>query len=380
MDATAAQVVAFRLASQGLAGGGVADPLDALATWTVQDSPPGAAAAALANRLSAAGQELEPGWVDAAIADRSVISLYNARTATALLPAAGAAAFATAQLPEDDTDFKAVVRTAVPEQDSGYAEPVALAVDAISDALDGRALSRDALHEELRQRLPKALLPWCEPCGSHHAKRGMLVMASLRGRLCLSGRAGRQPEFSRTDQWAGWEAPPAAEAQRQLLERYLHAYGPSKSGDFAEWAGLSKPLAKRIWAAVLDAGDLTEVTVGGAPAGAILTADAGQLADPPAAHGVFLLGPGDPLLVGRDRATLIADATVRKRLWSALPTTGLVLAGGTPVATWKAKKSGKRLDVTVERFARGGRQADLEQGAERLAVHRGAASVGLSVS
>ncbi len=387
MDVTNAQIIAFRLAAQGLAGPPASDPLQLLEAWTVQDSPPGAATAALVNRLGRGDQaESEPGdhdavpvgWLDDALASRAVVALYNARTATAVVPAADAAIFATGMLPVEDADFKALVRTSVPEQRSGYAEPVELAVETISEVLDGRALSRDDLHEELRQRLPKALLPWCEPCGSHHAKRGLLVMASLRGRLCISGRAGRQPEFSRTDQWVDWGPPARAEAQRALLEQYLRAYGPSTPSDFAEWAGLSKPHARRIWGAADDAGALTVVTVDGTGAGALLTTDAERLADPPAAEGVVMLGPGDPLLVGRDRERLVPEAAVRKKLWSALPTTGLVLADGQPVATWKANKRGKRLDVTVDRFARGGRRSEIEAAAERLAAHRGVSGVAVT--
>ena len=75
--------------------------------------------------------------------------------------------------------------SALPEHSEAFAEPVALAVDAISDALDGVTLSRDDLHGELRQRLPGELLPWCAGCESHHARRGLLVMAGLHGRLCV---------------------------------------------------------------------------------------------------------------------------------------------------------------------------------------------------
>jgi hypothetical protein len=40
----------------------------------------------------------------------------------------------------------------------------------------------------------------------------------------------------------------------------LGFYGPAKPGDFAEWAGLAKPHAQRLWDEA--AGDLAEVRVG----------------------------------------------------------------------------------------------------------------------
>ena len=141
------------------------------------------------------------------------------------MPAGEAAAFGTAFLPDDDAGLKAIVGAALPEHDEGFAEPVALAVDAISDALDGVTLSRNALHEALRQRLPVELLPWCPGCKSHHARRGLLVMAGLHGRLCVADRAGRQPAFARTDQLVGWDAPPREEAGAELVRRYRGTYG-----------------------------------------------------------------------------------------------------------------------------------------------------------
>ena len=107
------------------------------------------------------------------------------------------------------------------------------AVTAIAAALDGRVLSRDALHEDLRGRLPAELLPWCPSCESHHARRGLLSMAALDGRLCIAGREGRQNTFARTDQWIELEPADGGE----LVRRYLHHLGPSTHTDFAAWAG-----------------------------------------------------------------------------------------------------------------------------------------------
>ena len=323
--------------------------MDVLRSWAVQDSPPGAATTALLARCP----ELPVGWLDRAVyEDRTVVSLYNARTATAVVPADEVAAFGTALKPYDDPGLKAIVANAVPEQDEGYAEPVALAVDAISDALDGVTLSRDDLHEQLRQRLPGALLPWCEGCQSHHARRGMLVMAALDGRLCIAARAGRQPAFARTDQLVGWTAPDHDTAGAELVRRYRHGYGPSTPTQFAEWAGIGKAHARDLWA------------LGSEEAAS----------EPITASGVRLLGPGDPLLLGRDREALIADPAIRKRLWANLGFAGLVLSDGEPVALWRGRKQGKRLEITVDAFGPLDRNA-FRLEAERLAPHRGCTTV-----
>src|SRR3954454_2509201 len=139
MDVDARRVVAFRLAAQGVSARAAA-PDAALRGWAVQDSPPGAATAALIARTDA----VEVGWVDAGLReDRSLVALYNARTATAVLPGDEAAAYGTALIPDDDAGLRAIVGPALPDRRDGLAAPVALAVDAVSDALDGTVLSRD---------------------------------------------------------------------------------------------------------------------------------------------------------------------------------------------------------------------------------------------
>jgi hypothetical protein len=338
-------VLASRIAGQGLAVR-AGEPLDALRSWAVQDSPPGSAITALLARA----EEVPVGWLDDAIYEqRTVVALYNPRSATAVVPAAEVAAFGTAFLPADDDGLKAIVGTALPEQDDGFAEPVALAVDAVSDALDGITLSRDDLHEQLRRRLPESMLPWCRSCQSHHARRGLLVMAALRGRLCIAGRVGRQPAFARTDQLVGWNPPDGAGAE--LVRRYLRAYGPSTPQHFAQWAGLGNAHARELWE----------------PAEYVEPA-------PQPAEGVRLLATGDPLLLGRDRERLIPDPEARKKVWAAVGGAGVVLSDGEPTALWRARKQGKRLDVEIEGKVP---QRALAAEVERLAPHRGCTSVAM---
>ncbi|MEJ7716791.1 MAG: crosslink repair DNA glycosylase YcaQ family protein [Thermoleophilaceae bacterium] len=289
-------MLALCLAGQHLAAP-VADPTHALEGWAVQDSPPGAAAAAVLARV----ESLAPGWVDAGVyEERSLVALYNPRTAVAVVPASEAAAYATSMLPVDDAGLRTIVGPALPDRSADFAEPVELAVEAVADALDGAVLSRDDLHEALRRRLPEELLPWCRGCESHHARRGLLVMASLHGRLCIAGRVGRQPAFARTDQLIGWRPPTRASAGAELVRRYLSGYGPSTPAHLAEWAGLARVHADALWALVED--ELAEVRIGGGRARTwLLDHDLSLLEDPPPSRGVRLLSPGDPLLLGRDR-------------------------------------------------------------------------------
>ena len=321
-------VLARRIAAQGLASRD-ATTLDVLRSWTVQDSPPGAAATAIAARARTV-------TLDEALADRDAVALYNPRTATAILPSDEAAAFATPLIDPDE------------------GEEARIAVEAISSALDGRTLSRDDLHEELRGRLPAEMLPWCDGCQSHHARRWVLVTAGLHGRLCIAGRAGRQPAFARTDQWIDWDAPPREQAGAELVRRFRVAYGPSSPADFAAWAGIEGPHARALWELVPEEEQPKRA--------------------PRRAKGVRLLAPGDPLLLARDRDALVPDPDLRRRVFRPTGSPGVVLHDGELAGLWRARRKGRRLEVEVCELG----TLDLEavrSEAERLAPLRGCTDV-----
>ena len=288
---------------------------------------------------------------------RELVALPNPRTAVAILPASDVATYLEALKPPDERALKAVLLNAAPGDFEAAREH---AVTAIGAALDGRVLSRDALHEELRGRLPEELLPWCPACESHHARRGLLSVAALEGRLCIAGREGRQNTFARTDQWIALE--PADDARAEFARRYLRHLGPSTHTDLAAWAGIAPSHAKALMKSVED--ELVEVGKA-----FLLADDLPAFERPPPARGVRLLGPGDPLLVARDRERLIEDKALRKRIWRPVGSLGVVLSDGAPAGTWRARKQGKRLTIETEWF---GEPVDIGGEAERLAVLRGA--------
>lgn len=385
MEVSPAQVLAFRLAAQGVRPRrDDGDPLAPLASWALQDSPPGSAALALATRAEA----LDPGALDAALHDeRSAVALYNPRTATAIVPATEVVAYAAAMRPVDADGWRLLLGRALPD-DGELAEPgaaLAAALPRFAAVLDGVALSRDDLHAALREQLPAPLLPWCDGCQSRHARRGLLVAAGLHGLLCIAGRAGRQPLYARTDQWlgdaAGWAGAASAgaspaDASANLVRRYLRGYGPSTPALLAQWAAMAPAQARAAWARV--APELAEVTIvadGSGRQAWLLADDLPRLASARPAPGVVLLAPGDPLLLARDRELLLPDRTHRRRAFRAINAPGLVLHDGAPIALWRGRKRGRALEVALEplgeRPLSSRALAAIEREAERLAPHRG---------
>ena len=121
---------------------------------------------------------------------------------------------------------------------------------ATKDALaNGRTLDRTELHQELRERVGADLMPWCRSCRSHHVAPMLWRYATVKAGVRLdSGRRYRKGKPGRT------------RAASEAVRRFLGFYGPAQPADFAEWAGLAKPHAQRLWDEV--AGELAEVRVG----------------------------------------------------------------------------------------------------------------------
>jgi uncharacterized protein YcaQ len=167
--------------------------------------------------------------------------------------------------------------------------------------------------------------------------------------------------------------PGRTPAASEAVRRFLGFYGPAKPGDFAEWAGLAKSHAQRLWDEV--AGDLAEVRVG-TSTGWLMSEHMDALASPPAAQGIRLIPPGDPYLQKPNRPLLAPDPELRKRLFRPVASPGAVLRDGRLIGLWRVKAKRGTAELTVETLGRL-RRGDLEEEAQRVAELRGAAEAAL---
>jgi hypothetical protein len=232
------------------------------------------------------------------------------------------------------------------------------------EVLDGHVLTKREFGEALVPAIPKQLRERLGAAGSGGGINPLIFLTlsaarliSLRGIFVMAPReGGREPSFVRTDQWLGrtQRSVDAAEAQAELVRRFLRAFAPATAQDLAWWANpQSSPAARKadeahaaeIWRLVAD-----EVTGVERPTGAgafALTSDLDRLADPPQLAGVRLIPPYDPLLMARDRENLVARQH-HGRLWRSTHNPGVVLANGRLIAAWTARKHGRRLNITIE--------------------------------
>jgi hypothetical protein len=297
---------------------------------------------------------------DAAIDGGDLVVAHIVRGAIHALAPEDHALYGRALIARDDGELGVQLGRQVRGLTSAPGEALEEVAAATQDALaGGGALSKNELHEALRARVRADLMPWCRGCESHHVApmlwRYATVKAGVRldsRRRYTAGEAGRPPRAS------------------DAVRRFLGFYAPSTPGDFADWAGVAKPHAQRLW----DEVGLAEVD------GAwLLPEDVSAFESPPAAEGIRLLPPGDPYLQKPNRPLLAPDADLRKRLFRPVGSPGAVLHGGRLSGLWRPKAKGAKLELTVEPLSRLPR-AELEEEAERLARLRGAAQVAVVVT
>jgi hypothetical protein len=360
----AEQVLGFRLARSGLARRD-AESLAGAAACPASDFARDAGLLALAARHEDVSRER----YEAAIDGGELVLAHIVRGAIHLLAAGDLALYGRALISNDDEELAAQLGRQVQRLAAEHAfkptDVLGEVAEATKAALGGRrALSRNELHEELRGRVRSELMPWCKGCKSHHVApmlwRYAGVKAGVRldaGRRYVLGRPGRSPA--------------AAEAVR----RFLRFSGPSDSGGFADWAGVARPHADRLWQQV--AGELEEVRVGPRRAWA-LREDLGVLESPPPSQGVRLIPPGDPYVQPPNRPLLAPSPELRKKLFRPVASPGVVLADGRLAGLWRVKAKGKQTEITVEKLARIAR-ADLEAEAQRIAGLRGGSALSLVI-
>jgi len=176
--------------------------------------------------------------------------------------------------------------------------------------------------------------------------------AAHRGVLCFGQNRGRRVTYTSPRRWLPGFAPaPEADAVAELLGRYLHAYGPATSRQFAQWIG-----APPAWAAGQlrrHRRELAEVDFEGAPAW-VAAGDA-EVPDPgPPVGEVLLLPYFDAFVVGsqpRDRLfppTAAARALVPSGQAGNFP---VLLVDGEVAGVWHQRRSGRRVELTVEPLA-----------------------------
>lgn len=179
----------------------------------------------------------------------------------------------------------------------------------------------------------------------------LLKPSAFQGDLCFGPSQGRQVTFVQPNQWLGAGQPVEAPqtALQEIARRYLAAYGPATSDEFARWWGITAGQAKKLFRSLGD--ELIAVEVAGWEASLLTTSLEPLKALKPAAS-IRLLPHFDPytVAVARHSQYLLPEQhrprVYRSQGWIS----PVVLVDGQIEGVWGYDKQATYIEVKVEMF------------------------------
>ncbi|MEW2444259.1 winged helix DNA-binding domain-containing protein [Micromonospora marina] len=357
------QVLNFRIRAQQLdrAEGSLADT--AVLDFGVQDTGPDGGRWALATR----------GVDVTSLTGDDLVLLWTVRGAPHLYRRADVGAVAAAVEPFSDADAgKRIYDAAKPLKAAGIGILAALdEVAARMREIVGRPTVKGEVSGRLAEVMPEPYLRFCRPCNATHLYEMPFRLAAVRAGLEL--RLGTSPPV--LERVPGFRPATTPGDRFDLVRAYLRLLGPATPKHVADYLDAPVKEVKARWPR-----DAVEVSVDGETRW-LLAADEAALASAETTA-TRLLGPFDLFLQAKDRATLVPDAARVKELWPVLGRPGAVLVGGDLAGTWRPRRSGRSLTVTVQpwRELTGSARDAVVVEAERLAAYRGVPLAGVDVA
>jgi hypothetical protein len=250
--------------------------------------------------------------------------------------------------------------SAIPPARTNHARDVRLTptqtdavVEAIAVALNDSVLTID----ELGAAVVASTGPWAGDLvmpafnGMWPRWRQAVGAAAHRGALCFGPNRGAKVTYTNPRHWLPGFRPAEREpALSFMLRQYLHAYGPATPQQFARWLGAPPRWAAEVFDSLSD--ELQRVEVEGARAWQ-LAVDGTMPSTAP--QGVRLLPYFDAYVVGCHPRALLFPGRAAERALSPSGQAGnfpVLLINGVVAGVWHQRRSGRKLDITVEPFAR----------------------------
>ncbi|MFF7165047.1 winged helix DNA-binding domain-containing protein [Streptomyces sp. NPDC008086] len=285
--------------------------------------------------------------------DGSLVKTFGPRGTVHLLPAAELPLWcgALSAVPTGPSPFPPAVRVTE--------EQAAQIVAAIGDSLDGVCLTVEELGAEVVARTG----PWAGdlvmPAFQDLWPRWRQVMhrAGQAGALCFGPNRGRKVTYMRPSGVAagsGAASVSGEAALRELVRRYLRAYGPATPQHFAKWLAAPAGWAVGLFRELAGAGEgegIEEVRFEGG-AGWVVAGDTGFPGE--RVRGVRLLPYFDAYAIAaQPRESLFPGEAYRRALAGGQAGNfPVLLVDGAVAGVWHQRRQGRRTTVTVELIGR----------------------------
>jgi hypothetical protein len=221
-------------------------------------------------------------------------------------------------------------------------------IEAIAVVLEDAELTTDELTEALVDQVG----PWAgDPVmaafqGMWPRWRMVQATAGIRGALCFGPNRGRNVTFTSPRRWLpGFRPADGRTALANIVTRYLYAYGPATAQNFAQWLATPVQWATELFDSL--SSQLQRVEVEGNLAWVV----AGDTSVPPSApQSVRLLPYFDAYAVGSHPRDLLYPGRAGERALARGQAGNfpVLLIDGTVAGVWHQRRSGQKLDITVE--------------------------------
>ncbi len=215
----------------------------------------------------------------------------------------------------------------------------------IVELLRDGPLTQQDLRKRVVPRASKRMKAWMSRVWS------ILRTPIAEGLICYGPARGTEITYVRTTQWLPHnpKVMDPVEARKSLLLRYLAAYGPATSRDFAKWSGIGMPEIKEAWGSIEE--NLAEVTVDGEsvwlPRKSMKQLERANLRE----SVVRLLPAFDPFLLAHAAKDHLVERTHYKRVYRNQGwISPVILIDGRVAGIWSHARKGGKLSVEVTPF------------------------------
>jgi uncharacterized protein YukE len=274
--------------------------------------------------------------------DRSLVKTFGPRGTVHLLPAQDLPMWtgALSAIPLSRSSFPEDVRL-TPEQTDAVVEAIAI-------ALEDAELTADELTEAVIASAGSWAGDLVMPAfqGMWPRWRQAMGIAANRGALCFGPNRGRTVTYTSPRRWLpGFRPADGRTAAAEIVRRYLYAYGPATPQQFAQWLGAPRRWATELFDSL--SGELQQVAVDGT----LAWVAAGDTTEPSTApQGIRLLPYFDAYIVGCQPRDLVFPGRAAERALAGGQAGNfpVLLIDGVAAGVWHQRRSGRRIEITVE--------------------------------